>query len=130
MLVNEHWQDVRGAPGLRMFPVITPPGIITSNSIVILAEDTVFVIDPGGSLEQGRRLACILAECAGDRPVTVLLTHAHRDHFAALDAIDRPVRLIAHGAAARPLESGDLVWTHAQFNRGVPAEDARYSVVP
>ena len=101
-----------------MFPLLSPAGIITSNTLVIAADDAVFVIDPGGTSGQGGELAAILADCAGARPVIVLLTHAHRDHFAALDEIDRPVTLVAHGAAAGPLLAGDLIWTQAQFNGG------------
>lgn len=117
MLVNEQWQEVPGAAGLRMFPILSR-GIATSNALVIAAEDAVVVIDPGGTAEQGRKLAGLLAGCAGDRPVTALLTHAHRDHFAALDEIERPVTLIAHAAAAAALKTGDQVSTLAEFNGG------------
>jgi glyoxylase-like metal-dependent hydrolase (beta-lactamase superfamily II) len=80
------WQPVPGADGARVYPLIRKIDTISSNSYLIATPDVLLLIDPGGIAEQADQLALVIGECRReqDRPVFVLLTHAHIDHFAGV----------------------------------------------
>jgi glyoxylase-like metal-dependent hydrolase (beta-lactamase superfamily II) len=83
------WQDLPGAEGARIYPLIRKIDNISSNSYVIATPDVLLIIDPGGLPEQAEQLALVTGECRRvlDRPVFVILTHAHIDHFAGVFAV-------------------------------------------
>jgi len=88
-LTSLAWQPVPGADGARVYPLIRKIDTISSNSYLIATPDVLVLIDPGGLAEQAEQLALVIGECRReqDRPVFVLLTHAHIDHFAGVFTI-------------------------------------------
>lgn len=122
-LAGHEWQSLPGAGSARMRMLLVPPSIISSNAAVILtAEGQAVVVDPGGTAERAREIDALLREAltepegARERaPISALLTHAHYDHFAALDHLGRPVLLHSHAEAHPPLSSCDVYRTQAWF---------------
>jgi glyoxylase-like metal-dependent hydrolase (beta-lactamase superfamily II) len=88
-LTSLAWQPVPGADGARVYPLIRKIDTISSNSYLIETPDIILLIDPGGLAEQAEQLALVIGECRQeqDRPVFVVLTHAHIDHFAGVFTI-------------------------------------------
>lgn len=73
------------------------------NSGFIVGEESVAVIDPGGSLEAGRRLRHAI-EKVTDLPVEyIVLTHFHPDHVAGAMAFADAPNVIAHEKYTRAL---------------------------
>jgi glyoxylase-like metal-dependent hydrolase (beta-lactamase superfamily II) len=57
-------------------------GLLDENTYLVELQERVFVIDPGEGAE------VFIDKLVGHREVTVLLTHAHIDHFCALQRLD------------------------------------------
>ncbi|KUK90515.1 MAG: Beta-lactamase domain protein [Thermotogales bacterium 46_20] len=57
-------------------------GLLDENTYIVELQNRVFVIDPGEGAEN------FIVKLVGQRKVTVLLTHAHIDHFCALQRLD------------------------------------------
>jgi glyoxylase-like metal-dependent hydrolase (beta-lactamase superfamily II) len=127
-LGSTDWHPLPGAPGARIRILLVPPSIISSNAAVVLApQGEALVLDPGGTLERAREIDEVLRSALSepdDSPdrtaVDALLTHAHYDHFVALDHLERRVRLHAHPEALSPLLHTDAHRTQAWFT-GVSA---------
>jgi glyoxylase-like metal-dependent hydrolase (beta-lactamase superfamily II) len=121
-LVSLQWQPLPGAPGAQIWPFIRKIDTISSNSYLIQTEDAILILDPGGLPEQAEQLMGVVTECRRekDRPVFVILTHAHIDHFLGIQNIpafayaDAAV-LIVQDAGARALEHGDGGLTQADL---------------
>jgi glyoxylase-like metal-dependent hydrolase (beta-lactamase superfamily II) len=122
-IAANEWRPLPGADGARMCMLLVPPSIISSNAAVILtAEGQAVVVDPGGTAERAREIDALLRAALGEAedaavrsPIAALLTHAHYDHFAALDHLGRPVLLHSHAEAHPPLSSCDVYRTQAWF---------------
>jgi Zn-dependent hydrolases, including glyoxylases len=73
-------------PGFSIFPEIRKADVISSNAYLIRAPDCLILIDPGGLASQAELLTGEIAPIlTTDRlPLVVILTHAHVDHFTAL----------------------------------------------
>ncbi len=121
-LVSASWQPLPGAPGALIYPVVRKIDTISSNSYLIQTPDVLLLIDPGGLLEQAEQLVQAIAECRSEqeRPVFVILTHAHIDHFVGMQNIpafsyQNTVVLMAQDAGASALERGDRRMTQADL---------------
>ncbi len=129
-LSTTDWSPLPGVPGARIRILLVPPSIISSNAAVVLApQGEALVLDPGGTLERAREIEAVLCaahpepgseDMTARAGVDALLTHAHYDHFVALDHLERPVRLHAHPEALSPLLHTDPHRTQAWFT-GVSA---------
>lgn len=113
-LLPLQWQRVPGGGDAQFYPLIKKVDTTSSNSYLIQTQDALILIDPGGLPEQAAQLVSIVHEirAASGRPLVVLLTHAHVDHYmgalAAPQLRDREAAVIAvqeEGVAA--LESAD-----------------------
>jgi len=113
---------VPGSPGAQIYPLIRKIDTISSNSYILQTDDVILLIDPGGLAEQAAQLALVIEEIreGNDRPVFVLLTHAHIDHFRGtqnIPAFAYPNAMVfavqESGAAA--LERGDAKLTQAEL---------------
>ncbi|MEI7857800.1 MAG: MBL fold metallo-hydrolase, partial [Methanomicrobiales archaeon] len=82
-LISLVWQPVPGATGAQIYPLIRKIDTLSSNSYLIQTDDIILLIDPGGLTEQSESLVRIIEEIrtGNERPVFVILTHAHLDHF-------------------------------------------------
>jgi glyoxylase-like metal-dependent hydrolase (beta-lactamase superfamily II) len=121
-LISQVWQPVPGAPGAQIYPLIRKIDTISSNSYLIQTDDVILLIDPGGICEQSEQLAQVIEEIreGNERPVFVVLTHAHIDHFRGtqdVPAFAHPGTVVfavqESGAAA--LERGDPKQTQAEL---------------
>lgn len=94
-------------------PNPSPMTLDGTNTWVLRDDDVVAVVDPGPDDE--RHLDAIVAEVAGSRVSTVLLTHGHPDHSEGAVALARrvgaPVRALdpAHRLGDEGLAGGDVV---------------------
>jgi glyoxylase-like metal-dependent hydrolase (beta-lactamase superfamily II) len=116
------WQPVPGAAGAQIYPLIRKIDTISSNSYLIQTDDVILVIDPGGLEEQSARLAQVVEEIRreNDRPVFVVLTHSHIDHFCGTQnlpafAHSETVVFAVQESGARALERGDAKLTQAEL---------------
>jgi len=116
------WQPVPGAVSARIFPLIRKIDNISSNSYLIATPDAILLIDPGGLPEQAEQLALLVGECRqeSDRPVFVVLTHAHVDHFIgvlAIPAFAYPETAVfaVHDLGGAVLERGDAKMTQGEL---------------
>ena len=121
-LLSLSWQPVPGAPGARIYPLIRKIDTISSNSYLIQTGDVILLIDPGGLAEQSAQLARVIEEIreGNDRPVFVVLTHAHIDHFLGTQctpafAHTGAVVFAVQEAGAAALERGDGKLTQAEL---------------
>lgn len=121
-LVPASWQPLPGVTGAEIYPYVRKIDNISSNSYLIRTPDAILLIDPGGLAEQAAMLARLIAECRemGKRPVYVLLTHVHIDHFVGIQhipvfAYKDTVVVMVHEAGARALERGDQSLTAAEM---------------
>jgi glyoxylase-like metal-dependent hydrolase (beta-lactamase superfamily II) len=76
------WHQVPGVEGVRIYPCVRKPDVISSNSILLRYPRHLLVIDPGGRPEQTQSLVELVRESiqGEDVPVRILLTHCHVDH--------------------------------------------------
>jgi glyoxylase-like metal-dependent hydrolase (beta-lactamase superfamily II) len=89
----------------------------------VTPEGQTVVVDPGGTAERADEIEGLLRQAFGEDqdaaprpPIRALLTHAHYDHFAALDHLRRPVVLHGHVEAHLPLINCDIYRTQAWFS--------------
>jgi glyoxylase-like metal-dependent hydrolase (beta-lactamase superfamily II) len=122
ILIPLVWQPVPGADGARIYPVIRKIDTISSNSYLIATPDVLILIDPGGLPEQAEQLSLAIGECREelDRPVIVILTHAHIDHFAGVLAVPsfaypETAVFAVQEQGADTLERGDTKLTTAEL---------------
>ncbi|MDD1693334.1 MAG: MBL fold metallo-hydrolase [Methanoregula sp.] len=116
------WQPLPGAPAALIYPLIRKIDTISSNSYLIQTPDAILLIDPGGIPEQAEQLMQVVTEVRGEkeRPVYVILTHAHIDHFCGIQNIpafayaDTTV-LMVQDTGASALERGDCGMTQADL---------------
>jgi glyoxylase-like metal-dependent hydrolase (beta-lactamase superfamily II) len=120
--VSLFWQPVAGAAGAQIYPLIRKIDTISSNSYLIQTDDVILLIDPGGLTDQAAQLALVIEEIrkGNDRPVLVLLTHAHIDHFRGtqtVPAFASPNTIIfaVQESGAIALERGDAKLTQAEL---------------
>jgi glyoxylase-like metal-dependent hydrolase (beta-lactamase superfamily II) len=126
-LVSLVWQPLPGADRTSIYPFIRKIDTISSNSYLIQTPDAIILIDPGGLPEQAEQLMQVVTECRGEkeRPFYILLTHAHVDHFIAVQntpalAAFGAAELMVQDAGAACIEQGDVGMTQAaMFNLNV-----------
>lgn len=121
-LVSLAWQPLPGAEGTQIFPLFRKIDTISSNSYLIQSPDAILLIDPGGLPEQAEQLMQLVADCRREkeRPVYLILTHAHIDHFIAVQNIPafawaQTVVIMVQDAGASALERGDSRLTQADL---------------
>lgn len=122
LLSSRAWQPFPGMPGFAIFPEIRKADVISSNAYLIRTPDCLLLIDPGGLASQAELLIAEIAPClaAGDLPLVVLLTHAHVDHFTALQedslfADTGRVVIAVQETGARAIEQHDTALTQAEL---------------
>ncbi|MDD4136324.1 MAG: MBL fold metallo-hydrolase [Methanoregula sp.] len=121
-LVSLQWQPLPGASGAQIWPLIRKIDTTSSNSYLIQTSDVILLIDPGGLPEQADQLVQVITDCRREkeRPVFVILTHAHTDHFIGIQNIpafayaDATV-LMVQDTGACALEQGDGGLTQADL---------------
>ncbi len=121
-LISQEWQPVPGAAGAQIYPFIRKIDTLSSNSYLIQTDDTILLVDPGGFPEQSENLVRIIEGLRKDhdRPVFVVLTHAHIDHFRGtqdIPAFAHPNVIVfaVQEAGAAVLECGDAKMTQAEL---------------
>jgi len=121
-LASLQWQPLPGAPGAQIYPLIRKIDTISSNSYLIQTPDAILLIDPGGLPEQAEQLMRVIVECRKEqeRPVFVILTHAHIDHFVGIQnvpafAFAEAVVMVVQEAGAASIERGDGRLTQADL---------------
>lgn len=136
-LVSLAWQPLPGADGATLFPLIRKIDTVSSNSYLIQTPDAIILIDPGGLVAQAEHLMQVVTECraAKERPFFILLTHAHIDHFIAIQntpalAVAGAVVLMVQDEGAAFLERGDAAMTQAAlFNTSIVPITAGFRLV-
>jgi len=105
-----------------VYPLIRKIDTVSSNSYLIQTPDAILLIDPGGLPEQAENLMQVVTECRHekDRPVFIILTHIHTDHFYGIQnvpafAFTETVTLMAQENGAAALERGDKRYTLADL---------------
>src|SRR5438552_214620 len=74
------------APGVRRIVARNPgPFTFKGTGTYVVGEGEVAVIDPGPELEE--HIAALLASLADERVTHILVTHTHRDHSPAAQAL-------------------------------------------
>ncbi|MDD4300352.1 MAG: MBL fold metallo-hydrolase [Methanomicrobium sp.] len=88
-VISGEWQPVPGAPGIRIFPYIRKCDTISSNSYILDTPDAICLTDPGGLSDQVKLLFEKIDELREEkkRPLIIFLTHAHIDHFIAVQEL-------------------------------------------
>ena len=121
-LLPLQWQPVPGCGEAMVYPLIRKVDIVSSNSYLVQTPDAIVLIDPGGLPDQAAHLASIIRGIRGEkaRPVIMMLTHAHVDHFLAACSdpllADPGITLFAiQESGARSLESSDRQVTQAEM---------------
>jgi glyoxylase-like metal-dependent hydrolase (beta-lactamase superfamily II) len=90
----------------RMFTGVEPS--LYPNSILILGREEAVLVDGQWWLSEGRKLADMI-EQSGRRLTTILITHAHPDHYMGLNAVvDRfpGVRVLARRPVREEIQYG------------------------
>jgi len=136
-LVSLEWQPLPGAGGASIFPLIRKIDTVSSNSYLIQTTDAIILIDPGGLVTQAEQLMQVVTECraASERPFFILLTHAHLDHFIAIQntpalAVAGAAVLMVQEEGAACLERGDAAMTQAaMFNTTIVPIKAGFRLV-
>jgi glyoxylase-like metal-dependent hydrolase (beta-lactamase superfamily II) len=136
-LVSLVWQPLPGADGATVYPLIRKIDTISSNSYLIQTADAIILIDPGGLTEQAELLMKVVTECRAEkeRPFFILLTHAHVDHFIAIQntpalAAAGAAELMVQETGAACIENGDVKMTQAaMFNMTVIPLKAGFPLV-
>lgn len=87
-LIAHQWQALPGGGEARIYPAIPRFSGLCSNAFLIETAGALILIDSGGQAEQAAVLADLIRELrrTAPRPLLVLLTHAHFDHFLGLFA--------------------------------------------
>ncbi|MDF2994601.1 MAG: beta-lactamase domain protein [Xanthobacteraceae bacterium] len=126
------WRPVAGASGVEIFALINKPSITNSNAYLIRTATRILIIDPGAEHDQVSRINALVAESlAADRledrarEVSLLLSHAHLDHFRAVGHLDvglRP-RTVVHAAGASAMRNEDRDHTLAILYRNAAIPD-------
>jgi glyoxylase-like metal-dependent hydrolase (beta-lactamase superfamily II) len=113
-LDSQNWHQVPGAPDADIYPLIRKIDTISSNTYLISTPDALILIDPGGLPEQAEDFAKVIRSCRAhkERPVFVILTHAHIDHFIGVQstpafAYKKAVVFAVQQSGAAALEAGD-----------------------
>jgi len=85
-LIAHQWQALPGGGGTRIYPAIPRFSGLSSNAFLIETAGALILIDSGGRADQAALLAELIRDLrrTAPRPVLVLLTHAHFDHFLGL----------------------------------------------
>ena len=122
LLASQVWQEIPDVPGLTIWPLIRKIDTVSSNSYLISTPDALVLIDPGGLQNQVEQLSSLISSCRweSDRPVFVMLTHAHIDHFAGVQqtpsfAHHSAVVFAVQEAGAHALEAGDVKVTQGDL---------------
>lgn len=121
------WRPIAGAPGAEIFAIINKPSITNSNAYVVRTPTRILIIDPGAERPQVEQVNELVAEslAAGGRSPMLVLTHAHLDHFRAVDHLRlgaRP-RTLVHAEAARAIREKDRHHTLAILYRNAVIPD-------
>jgi glyoxylase-like metal-dependent hydrolase (beta-lactamase superfamily II) len=116
------WQEIHGAPGAQIYPLIRKIDTLSSNSYLIATPDTLILIDPGGLVPQVESLSVVIGESRteSELPVFAFLTHAHIDHFIGVQGVPAfahsdAVVFAVQETGARALESGDTKLTQSSL---------------
>lgn len=121
-LIPNQWQALPGGGEARLYPCIPRFSGNCSNAFLIETAESLVLIDIGGEAGQAALLADQIRALwrAGPRPLLLLLTHAHFDHFIGLfsqpELLDgRLTALAVQEAGARALCNPDLALTQAML---------------
>jgi len=121
-LIPLQWQPVPDCAGGLVYPLIRKVDTVSSNSYLVQTPDVILLIDPGGLPEQAAHLADVVRGARNEkaRPLLVILTHAHVDHFLAarsdpLLADPASTILAAQDYGADAIESADRMATMAEL---------------
>ncbi|MDI6025435.1 MBL fold metallo-hydrolase [Corticibacterium sp. UT-5YL-CI-8] len=118
------WLPVDGVDGADIFAVINKPSITNSNAYLLRTTTQLLVFDPGASAAQVDTLNAEIADVLAQAPrrTTLFLTHAHFDHFGAVERLvtgnERPTTIL-HAAGALALREKDRHHTLAILYRDV-----------
>lgn len=119
MIANQ-WNALPGGGEARIYPWIPRFSGLCSNAFLIETARALILIDIGGQAEQAALVADQIRELRRERPrpLLVLLTHAHFDHFIGLcaqpDLLDSQLTVLAvQAAGAQALVAADLAQSQA-----------------
>ena len=119
MIANQ-WNALPGGGEARIYPWIPRFSGLCSNAFLIETARALILIDIGGQAKQAALVADQIRELRREwpRPLLVLLSHAHFDHFIGLCAqpelLDSQLTVVAvQAAGARALTAADLAQTQA-----------------
>ncbi len=117
ILENTTWQKISGTQSCELFSFERKPDVKSSNAYLIRSAELYAVIDPGAEEAQVRRIADELNPLLEreSKPVLILLTHCHFDHFKSaqslMDAVQARCFLCVQEQGAVALEKGDTKQT-------------------
>lgn len=121
------WRPIAGAPGAEIFAIINKPSITNSNAYIVRTPTHILIIDPGAEQIQVEQVNELVAESltASGRSPMLLLSHAHLDHFRAVDhlRLEARPRTIVHAEAARAIREKDRHHTLAILYRNAVIPD-------
>lgn len=120
------WQPVDALPDVDFCALLNKPTILTSNAFLLRTRTQLVIVDPGADPAQVARINELVDATLREAPrqVTLLLTHAHLDHFGAADALrPSPGRTIVHAIGATAIRSKDREQTLAVFYPRAPFPD-------
>jgi len=119
-LIPNQWQALPGGGEARLYPCIPRFSGNCSNAFLIETAGALILIDSGGRADQAALLAELIRDLrrTAPRPVLVLLTHAHFDHFLGLftqpELLDSRLTVLAvQEDGARTLTRADRGLTQA-----------------
>lgn len=122
MLINGTWQAVSGTNGIKIYPIIKKPSFNTSNSFLLSTDENILLVDSGADPEQMEDIKSIIRgqQQIHHRPVLVLLTHCHVDHwlqtFSDSEFCSMPgVRVAIQEIGAKYLEESNEEMTMADI---------------
>ena len=98
------WVDVPGTRAVRLYSLIMKPSVSCSNSYVLDAAGAILIIDPGTSDVNTNTIINLVDDLKKqrERPVYILLTHGHIDHYLKTPELQRrfQAQLVCHEACA------------------------------